>query len=278
MALRNWLIGGGIAVAAVAGGWLSRSLEVFRDAPPESHPVSDDRSKAAAAMFAASPTSTTLAAAGVQDLHLEVIEYVGGPTLQDWTDAAGKRRSLTSIFTDEHVNINVIVNRPPPRANNFMHVKSLDDAHLDALLRSAPPTVSGGWHVTAFMLPVAHASGNLGGMSDPSRRRFAVFGPAHVGPDQVRLLLRTTAHELGHALNLFHNDGDADPTCCSQGRPLNGLSIMNQLRCVQPGATSFRFSDAEKRHLLDHDIDAVRPGSAIQWNDCPRVHRHFKQC
>jgi hypothetical protein len=296
MSMRNWLIGGGLVGLTAAVAWLY-GVPTGRFGDPPAQDISEVNAPGAAgnataltmalpapasgAMTAGTALSaSTLATAGPQTLRLQVIEYVGGPTLQDWPDGTGKTISLAAIFANANVNINVIVHRPPPLPNTFTQGQRLQPEELHAMQVSPPPGQPGTWDVTAFILPVAHESGDLGEMFDKTTRsRFAVFGPAHAGPDQARRILRTTAHELGHALNLFHNDGDGDVQCCARlGSSLTGTSIMNADRCLQPGSTSFGLSSDEANHLLHHDIEAVRPGSKIKWDECPKAHSHWDKC
>ena len=71
--------------------------------------------------------------------------------------------------------------------------------------------------------------------------------------------LRSTAHEIGHAFNLNHCDGDGSTT------------IMNQTGTV--GDTySYEFSSDSLDHLQDHDRDSVWPGIGPRDYDCPHVH------
>lgn len=71
--------------------------------------------------------------------------------------------------------------------------------------------------------------------------------------------LRSTAHEIGHAFNLSHCDGDGSTT------------IMNQTGTV--GDTySYEFSATGLTHLQDHDRNAVWPGIGPRHYACPHVH------
>jgi hypothetical protein len=71
--------------------------------------------------------------------------------------------------------------------------------------------------------------------------------------------LRSTAHEIGHAYNLNHCDGDGSTT------------IMNQTGTV--GDTfSYEFSASSLEHLQDHPKDAVWPGIGARDYSCPHVH------
>lgn len=60
--------------------------------------------------------------------------------------------------------------------------------------------------------------------------------------------LRSTAHEIGHAFNLHHNDGDGSTT------------IMNQTGTVGNTYT-YTFSSNSKTHLADHPDNCRYPGT-----------------
>jgi hypothetical protein len=222
----------------------------------------------------APPAVDTLAALGPQALDIEVIEYVGGPQLLDWTDAAGTT-TLAGIFSQAGLTIKV--NRAAPVPNVFRPELRPEELHL---LLAGPVTPSGtNWMIRIFMLPVSLSEGDLGTMFDlTGRSRAAVFGQAHAGADRQRKLLHTAAHEIGHALNLVHSDGDGDPWCCAQlGGSRRGLSIMNTARCLTPAGGDFSLSQPERDHILNHPIKGVQPRSGIPWNQCP-VHTHRDRC
>lgn len=71
--------------------------------------------------------------------------------------------------------------------------------------------------------------------------------------------LRSAAHEVGHAFNLSHCDGDGSTT------------IMNQTGVVGD-SYSYEFSSSSLEHLQDHDRDAVWPGISGRDYGCPHVH------
>lgn len=71
--------------------------------------------------------------------------------------------------------------------------------------------------------------------------------------------LRSTAHEIGHAFNLSHCDGDGSST------------IMNQTGVVGDSFV-FEFSSSSLDHLQNHDRDAVWPGISSRDYSCPHVH------
>jgi hypothetical protein len=71
--------------------------------------------------------------------------------------------------------------------------------------------------------------------------------------------LRSTAHEIGHAFNLNHCDGDGSTT------------IMNQTGTVG-NSFSYDFSDPSLVHLQDHPKDVVWPGIGPREYECPHGH------
>lgn len=71
--------------------------------------------------------------------------------------------------------------------------------------------------------------------------------------------LRSTAHEVGHAFNLNHCDGDGSTT------------IMNQTGVVGNTYT-YEFSATSLDHLQNHDDDDVWPGMGARHYSCPHVH------
>ena len=89
----------------------------------------------------------------------------------------------------------------------------------------------------------------LGRMWDTTDRgAFAIFYKHSTINTDGEKYLRTTAHELGHAFNLHHDDGTGSST------------IMNQTSVV--GDTfSYDFSNNSETHLKDHKDECVYPGT-----------------
>ena len=91
------------------------------------------------------------------------------------------------------------------------------------------------------------------------RRAFTNFYKNSTVNSNNAKYLRSAAHELGHAFNLNHCDGDGSTT------------IMNQTGTV--GNTfNYEFSNTSLVHLQDHDKDAVWPGISSRDYPCPHVH------
>lgn len=100
----------------------------------------------------------------------------------------------------------------------------------------------------------------LGRMNDSTTRSSFVgyWKNATVNSDNGKFL-RSTAHEIGHAFNMNHCDGDGSTT------------IMNQTGTV--GDTySYEFSSSSLDHLQNHDDNEVWPGISGRDYACPHVH------
>lgn len=81
-----------------------------------------------------------------------------------------------------------------------------------------------------------------------TRSAFALFYPHPTIVSGSAEYLRTAAHEIGHALNLHHEDGDGSTT------------IMNQTGDINDNWT-FTFSNASLDHLQDHPTKCTYPGA-----------------
>ncbi len=100
----------------------------------------------------------------------------------------------------------------------------------------------------------------MGWMYDPTERSaFVSFYKHSVINSDNGKYLRSTAHEIGHAFNMSHCDGDGSET------------IMNQTSTVGDTYT-YEFSSTSLDHLQNHDRDAVWPGLGSRDYDCPHVH------
>ena len=91
------------------------------------------------------------------------------------------------------------------------------------------------------------------------RRAFANFYKNTTLNSDNAKYLRSSAHELGHAFNMSHCDGDGSTT------------IMNQTGVVG-NSFDYEFSASSLDHLQNHDKDAVWPGISSRDYACPHVH------
>lgn len=104
------------------------------------------------------------------------------------------------------------------------------------------------------------STGSMGLMYDPVERRAFVnyYKNTTVNSNNAKFL-RSAAHELGHAFNLNHCDGDGSTT------------IMNTTGTVGNTFT-YEFSSSSLDHLQNHDKAAVWPGIGPRHYACPHVH------
>ncbi len=104
------------------------------------------------------------------------------------------------------------------------------------------------------------STSTMGWMYDPdSRSGFTNYYRNSTLSGNNAKYLRSTAHEVGHAFNLSHCDGDGSTT------------IMNTTGTV--GDTfSYEFSSSSLEHLQDHPKEAVWPGIGPRHYACPHVH------
>lgn len=100
----------------------------------------------------------------------------------------------------------------------------------------------------------------MGLMYDSANRSaFANFYKHNTVSGNNAKYLRSTAHEIGHAFNLAHCDGDGSTT------------IMNQTRVVGNTFT-YEFSSESLEHLQDHPKEFVWPGISPFEFVCPHTH------
>jgi hypothetical protein len=164
-------------------------------------------------------------AGAAQPISLEMDKLAGVA----WPPASATRNGRTFTLADIYLPIGIGLDAQQnqdaiadPAPGTCFSDPDLDN-FLNANMNSAPPAGSLAWHMYGAFL-TCDQSGNLGIMFDGLERRgFAVFMNGF--NDQERVM-RTTAHELGHALCLYHNDGDAwrvaGPAAGS------GRTVMNQ--------------------------------------------------
>ena len=143
---------------------------------------------------------------------------------------------------------------------NIVDDECISDAELDALEvghRNVPLFPVGN---RSFLYGVAvDHHGEVDGACVPNfvlgkmwaghtRSAFAIFFPNSTIEAGSEEYLRTTVHEIGHALNLHHEDGDGSTT------------IMNQSSNLDSDWT-FTFSAASLEHLQEHPPGCVFPGT-----------------
>lgn len=165
-----------------------------------------------------------------------------------------------------------------PSSSKLTHGDLMED--LAKLIDAELADHDGGEPWTArILLAQSHALGlttygamfDVGTGASPARRGCAVFlkavrdFTASTTPNAAAILeelfVRTLGHEVGHLVNLCH-DPPAATDLMSEGRP-DDADLANQ-----------KLSADNRRHLLLHPEDAVRPGSTIAYGSCPQTVDH----
>lgn len=203
-------------------------------------------------------------------LILDLNTVTGLTSLPARAVVRSEARTLEALYA----KVNIAIVRRDARFRDFAPGRTYTDDELQAAARTIPAIGPGPgaseWYVRGFVVPkLANSKGRTvtGLMFDlKTRQAFALAE----GSIPARFL-RTAAHELGHALNMFHSDGDADPGCCA-GDPqaAQGASIMNDDQCLSAD-WDFVFSAQERAHLTTHDPRFVRPGLG-PYGVCETVH------
>lgn len=172
----------------------------------------------------------------------------------------GVTRSLESLYAAAGIELTRVLDQGgivDPNGGRAFTAAELDAFRVANMNRAVP---SGSWGVYAAFL-TNDTDGDLGIMFDVGRRRaFAVFVSAFGTADNARIL-RTTAHELGHALNLLHSDGDAWRAAGT------GISIMNQTSSLATN-WDFGWSAAELHHFYNHARTRWSPNNGVSFGGC----------
>ena len=200
-----------------------------------------------------------------QEIWLEMDKL----TNVNWPPATANRNgqdySLAQIYHPLGISINVQQNQgniDDPLPNACFTDADLDDFRA-ANMNLSPPTGSEAWHMYGAFV-TCHVDSLLGIMFDTTpRRAYAVFMNAF-GGDQQRIM-RTTAHELGHALCLYHNDGDAWRPAGPVGG--TGRTIMNQT-AVLAADWGYAWSGGEMHKIWDRSKRRWQPNSGFAFGSC----------
>jgi len=203
-------------------------------------------------------------------IHLEMdkLDSVSWPILDIYR--GGQHYTLSSIYSAVGFEVTPVHhqgNISDPRTGS-RHGQPFTTAEMHSFLTANmnnPPSDSGTWHMYMALLP-RMVGGYLGVMFDTGQRRgFAVLVDEFSGyPNRQHFLLRTTAHELGHALNLLHRDGDSCTQQLTGGgyAPASGTgrTIMNQTWSLAPD-WGFAWSAPTFFHLFNRTLKYIRPES-----------------
>jgi len=202
-----------------------------------------------------------------QEIWLEMDKLTNVNWPPNTSNRNGRDYSLAQIYQPLGISINVQQNEGniPDPLTPLM--RCFSDADLDgfrtANMNLQPPTGSQAWHMYGAFV-TCHVDSLLGIMFDTTpRRAYAVFMDAF-GGDQQRIM-RTTAHELGHALCLYHNDGDAwRPSGPVSG---TGRTIMNQT-AVLAADWGYAWSGGEMHKIWDRSKRRWQPNSGFAFGNC----------
>lgn len=209
---------------------------------------------------------------GIPQLVVEIDTLSTAQKLPHGVLRLGANHSLQTIYKTVNIEIDRIddQNIPDLKPGHRYTAGELHNLHASYANRKQ---ANGSWHVHALVLTSFIDQGTYGYMFDErSRQAFAVFTTA-LGNDPAKIL-RTTAHELGHTLNLFDSDGDGNMLCCqgTDATQKTGRSIMNATRCLANDWT-YQFSLNEREHLLRHPKDRVEPGTTFGFDQCIASHK-----
>lgn len=209
------------------------------------------------------------------------LEYdrMTGTAFPATTTVGGNTVSLTSIYADadkvlnvnqDQTNIAALTGPADPNdPNKYDYITEAELNTIETANRTVPVDVNeyscGFWIFSGtcrtyylYGIVVNHwyeringtrSTGTLGIMwATDNRRAFASFYKNGTVSGNNAKYLRSTAHEIGHAYNLHHQEGDGSRT------------IMNQTGVV--GDTyDYEFSSDSEDHLDDHPRDCVYPGT-----------------
>lgn len=213
------------------------------------------------------PAANTLAASGPQALTVRLVRYQGASPLTSAPDTTGRHYDLGGIFQPVNLQVNVVPEPVRPYPFGSQYLTEVDISTLAA----DPAAVPQPWTVTGYLLHMGTMPGELGVLLGTRRDQFAVFTSAHpAGNHRQARVLRTTAHEIGHALNVFHDDGDGTQPCCSGTG--DGRSLMNQDQCLDQTLWTFQLAVREVQHFMQHPLPSLDPGGSVKFGDCTTGH------
>lgn len=200
-----------------------------------------------------------------QPVWLEIDRLANVSWLPNSVTRNGVSYTLPSVFRPLGIDLNIDqdqsnITDPTP---NTCYTDAELDAFLTANYNSPPPAGSQAWHMYLALL-TCHTQGIFGVIFDTGQRRGVTTFMNVFGPGDARVM-RTTAHEIGHALCLYHSDGDARRA--SGPVAGSGASVMNQTWAVS-NAWDLGWSAASMHKIFDTSKARWRPQSGVSFNSC----------
>jgi hypothetical protein len=252
-------------------------------------------------------------------LEMDVMEGVQFNSTNQWSSfsatAQGNpsiERSLADIYSE--VGIDLTIDQPtnagavdafadPRRFLRRVLNRPFTDTELHQLLTQIPSDTTtaipnGSWHIRSFFVPEYQDVGTLGLIYEAppagdGRDAIAIFSNsvnAMAGEKQLngaifskeQAYLRTTAHELGHALNLLHEDGDGvgvvlqnpDGSVKSRKVVKAGTTIMNQTWLLSSNWV-YEWNYKSLNHFYSHPLVRLQTKSIYEFGECHDVAGHL---
>lgn len=243
--------GAGVAVANVTGGSVPNIVYMAYDAPPGNNNF----------RYIVDPGPRV-------NVLLEMDRTADVNWVPATVNRLGNNHTLPGIFNQATVNLNAVNDDVVPDLGNQVYT----DAELNAFLtanRNLTPA-PGQWHVHGALVPFYIDVGVYGIMYDTGQRRgFASFD-SEIPTDAE--YMRTTAHELGHALNLEHDDGDAYQYWSGwwifgSWKWSNGRTIMNQTARLRSD-WDYIWNVDSLAHYMGHDLGRWEPTTGLAFGNC----------
>ncbi len=195
----------------------------------------------------------------------------------------GRVHTLETIYREAGIDLIALQNAPVAdlrvgnRAGQPYNEAELLQFQRTYMANPPPPVAMGRWHLHGAFVPSYEPSPNTVGIwfthnqsrqpQPPGwplpdaeiRSGFAVFVNTIANMNNnvptIQGYLRTAAHELGHALNLLHEDGDGSQT------------LMTQTGFLQT-TWDYRWSNRSFVHFNHHPLERIQPSTAFDFREC----------
>lgn len=204
-------------------------------------------------------------AGAAQPLRLEMDKLAG----IDWPPASAGRNGRAQSLRDIYLpfGIDLALHQHDGEIRDPLPGVCFGDADLAAFMqahRNSPPP-GGVWHMHGGIVTCSPEN-LLGIMFDAAQRRgFAVFANAFGTFERQERVLRTTAHELGHALCLYHSDADAWRATGPESG--TGRTVMNQTGVLATD-WGYALSGGELHKIIDRSKRRWQPQSGFAFGSC----------